>query len=448
MGPMASLAAQHRAPGPEPAPQRRIHYGWWIVAAAVLSVFVSLGVGRFALGMLLPAMGDGLALSDVQMGWISTTNFIGYLLGALWVRRLLPRFGERRLIAMAMMAIVASMVGVSIASGFYPLLFLYAGTGIGSGIAFVCTAALVPHWFVIKWRGRALGLLSAGAGMAIMLSGWAIPLINDATGPMGWRLGWGGLAAVSLPLALFCLFVVRNRPADLGLLPFGAPPGRTLAQSEARSARRYATTHTTAKAPVGAAARAAAALAKVAFRNLLISLGAVYFLFGMTYVVYGTFVVTSLVREHGMAEARAGQFWVWMGFFTLFCGPLLGALSDRMGRRAGIATAFLLQGCAYTLIAWGEGNGALYLSVALFGLSAFGVPLILTASVADYLTPERAVGALGGLTVVFGLGQTLGPILAALMAEHSGGFTPAYLAATSLVSLAIAITLTLPDPPK
>ena len=54
-----------------------LHYGWWIVISAIFSIFVCLGVGRFALGMLLPAMGEALTLSYVQMGWISTANFVG-----------------------------------------------------------------------------------------------------------------------------------------------------------------------------------------------------------------------------------------------------------------------------------------------------------------------------------------------------------------------------------
>jgi MFS family permease len=409
-----------------------IHYGWWIAIAAVLSAFVGVGVGRFALGMLLPGMGAALDLDYVQMGWISTANFIGYLLGALWVRRLLPRFGERRLIAISLMAVVASMAGVSLASGFWTLVILYTGTGLGSGIAFVCTVTLLPHWFATQYRGRAAGTLATGTGLAMMLAGWAIPVINQSIGAIGWRLGWGGLAAVCLPLALFCLIVVRNRPGDMGLQPYGEGTGA---------------------APGDRAGGVAGT--QVSERNLIMRLGAVYILFGATYVVYATFVVTTLVREHGMAEAQAGLFWIGLGFFTLFCGPVLGGLSDRLGRRAGIIISFLLQGTAYALIAyssgiWGGGMGhtaAIYLSIFLFGLSVFGLPVIMTAAVADYLTPERTVAAISTLTVIFGVGQMLGPILAGSMAQYSGSFTPAYLAATSLVALAIAITLTLPDPP-
>lgn len=457
-GPPAGLADRHRAAPPAPAPARAIHYGWWIAAAGIFSAFVGVGVGRFALGMLLPAMGEALDLNYIQMGWISTANFIGYLLGALWVRMLLPRFGERRLIAMALMAVVATMVGVSLTSSFWPLVILYTGTGLGSGIAFVCTVTLLPHWFASKYRGRAAGTLATGTGLAMMLAGWAVPVINETMGDTGWRLGWGGLAAVCLPLALFCLIVVRNRPSELGLAPFGEGPGpgSVMRSGGGLDGSRRATNRAASRnqpVPEGAAALATQ-------RNPIIRLGAVYSLFGATYVVYATFVVTTLVREHGMAEAKAGLFWIGLGFFTLFCGPVLGGLSDRLGRRAGITVSFLLQGMAYILIAYSSGiwggdiggrfgtEAAVYLSIFLFGLSVFGLPVIMTAAVADYLTPERTVATMSTLTVVFGIGQMLGPILAGIMAQYSGTFTPAYLAATALVSLAIAITLTLPDPPK
>jgi predicted MFS family arabinose efflux permease len=408
-----------------------LHYGWWIALSAMFSVFVSLGVGRFALSMLLPAMAADLGLGFAQIGWISTANLVGYLLGALWVRRLQPRYGERRLIFWALMAVIATMVGVSVASGFIPLLILYAGTGVGGGMAFVCTIKLVPRWFISKWRRRASGFLFAGAGLAMMLAGWAVPLINGLMGPEGWRLGWAGLAAVCLPLAVFCRIVLRNRSSDLGLRPFG-----TNSQPTSRGPDSRATT------PVASRA------SRASLRFLIMRLGAIYFLFGASYVAYATFVVTTLVREHGMTEAQAGYFWIWLGFFTLLCGPVLGTLSDRLGRRTGLSLALFLQGSAYALIAYGSGEAAVFLSIALFGLSLFGVPLIIAAATADYLTPNRALGVVVAIAVVLGLGQIAGAILAALLAEYTGSFTPAYLAATALVALAIAITLTLPDPTK
>ncbi|MBT7757080.1 MAG: YbfB/YjiJ family MFS transporter, partial [Rhodospirillaceae bacterium] len=394
--------------------------------ASIFSIFVSIGVGRLALGMVLPAMGDALNLNYVQMGWISTANFIGYLLGALYVRRLLPRHGERRLVAMSLILVVGSMAGVAMASGFITILILYSLTGLGSGIAFVCTLSLLPHWFATTWRGRAVGFGAGGMGLAIMLAGWAVPLANSEMGEAGWRLCWGGLAAICLPLAIFCLVVMRNRPLELGLAPYGEA-----AANDGEPAKSVGSSRPDFN-----------------LRKVIPRLGAVYFLFGATYVVYGTFIVTTLMREHGMAEAEAGRFWILLGIFSLFGGTVLGAFSDRMGRRAGIALSLFLQGSAYALISYGSGAVAVYLSICLYGLSAFGVPVIMSATVADYASPQRAAAVFGTITAIFGVGQMLGPVLAGVMAEYSGRFTSGYLASVSLVAVAIAITLTLPDPPS
>jgi len=43
--------------------RRPEHYGWGIVAAGILVVMAAIGLSRFALGMILPAMGGGLGLS-------------------------------------------------------------------------------------------------------------------------------------------------------------------------------------------------------------------------------------------------------------------------------------------------------------------------------------------------------------------------------------------------
>ncbi|MBK5105145.1 MAG: YbfB/YjiJ family MFS transporter, partial [Burkholderiales bacterium] len=60
------------------------YYGWVIVATGALSTLACLGFGRFALGMLLPSMADTLGLTYAQMGFISTGNFIGYLVSVFF----------------------------------------------------------------------------------------------------------------------------------------------------------------------------------------------------------------------------------------------------------------------------------------------------------------------------------------------------------------------------
>jgi fucose permease len=95
-----------------------IHYGWYVVAAGTLCIFASLGMGRFALGMLLPAMAESLKLTYSQMGLISTSNFIGYLVAVLFCSNLSAKFGSRLLIFFALLLVAVSMLLISRANSF------------------------------------------------------------------------------------------------------------------------------------------------------------------------------------------------------------------------------------------------------------------------------------------------------------------------------------------
>src|SRR5512142_2547546 len=89
------------------------HYAWIIVAAGMLSIVACLGFGRFALGMLLPSMASTLRLSYSQIGFISTGNFVGYLIAVLFCGHVAKKIGSRRLIVMALVVIGASMALIS-----------------------------------------------------------------------------------------------------------------------------------------------------------------------------------------------------------------------------------------------------------------------------------------------------------------------------------------------
>lgn len=404
-----------------PPPAYPFHYGWVIVVTGTAVVFAALGLGRFALGMLLPAMGQGLGLDYGQMGFISTANFVGYLAAVLISGQVARRHGSRRVIGVGLLAVGGSMLLVARAQGFLEVLVLYLLTGLGSGAANVPLMGLVAHWFQASHRGRAAGFIVIGSGFAIMLSGTLIPYLNGLPGVEGWRLAWTLLGGISLLIAAAGFLLLRDSPQSLGLMPIGIP----------RAAPGVGETH-----PLRHNAR------------LIMQLGGVYFLFGFTYVIYATFIVTTLVQERGFSEALAGQFWFWIGFLSLFSGPVFGSLSDRLGRRAGLILVFSLQGLAYGLVGFDLPDGYLYGSILLFGLCAWSIPSIMAAAVGDYLGPERAAAAFGTVTLFFGVGQILGPALAGVLAERSGSFSGSFLLAAGLAALAILLASRLHRPPR
>jgi len=398
-----------------------LHYGWVIVAVGALVLFSCLGLARYAYTMLLPAMQAGLQLPYDRMGLIGTANFSGYLVAVVLSPWLIRRFRPRAVISAGLLLISFCMAGISQSHGFLPVALLYGVTGLGGGLANIPLMALVPCWFRSQTRGRAAGLIIGGNGLAIICAGYLIPLLNRSYAADGWRMAWLLLAAMALLTALIAALWLRNTPAEKGLEPLGAVKADFAAEPPAPHEHR------------GDGA-------------LLLRLGLLYLAFGATFMVFGTFIVTSMVREYGLSEVRAGQYWSWVGFFSVFSGVGFGALSDLIGRKQGLILVFLVQSAAYLLAGLKLGTVGLVLAIALYGSAVFAIPAIMAAAVGDYLGTARAAASFATITLFFAVGQTIGPAVAGLLAGLYGSFSPAYLCATAITLSAALFAFFLPSP--
>jgi MFS family permease len=280
--------------------------------------------------------------------------------------------------------------------------------------------SLVAAWFGSRARGRAAGFIVSGSGFAILLAGWLVPLLNERHGASGWRSSWLVIAVIVIAVAIVDAVILRDRPADLGLAPHGG------------EAASYSPP---AHHPRG--------IGSVLRRGVLWYLGLLYFLFGFTYVVAATFMVTALVRDRGLPESVAGTFWSAVGALSLLSGPIFGTLSDRIGRRGGLAIVFGLQALAYALFASGLPGWSLAIAVGCYGLTVWSVPSIMTAVAADLAGPHNAAAAFGFITFIFGLGQMAGPAVAGALAEASGRFASSFALAAGLAGLAAILSLRL-----
>ena len=399
---------------------RTIHYGWIIAATGFLVLFSCFGLARYAYTMLLPGMQAGLGLPYDRMGYIGTANFSGYLVAVLMAPSLIRRFRPRRVITAGLLLISVCMLGMSRSHSFFTLAFLYTLVGLGGGFANIPLMALVTYWFRSEQRGKAAGLVIGGNGAAIIVAGFLIPLLNRHWGADGWRSGWMMIGLVSLAIALIAGLLLRNHPSELGLEPVGRPLPASpdqLVPHERRGDGR-----------------------------ILLRLGLLYLVFGATFMVYGTFIVTTMVREYGFSELKAGAYWSWVGFFSLFSGVGFGALSDKIGRKHGLMLVFAVQTVAYLLAGLKLGSAGLVVSIVLYGSAVFAIPAIMAAAVGDYLGLSRAATAFATVTIFFAIGQAIGPAGAGLIARTHGSFTSAYLLASLLTALAAVFAALLPHP--
>jgi MFS family permease len=384
---------------------------YFIVLAGIIGLFASLGIGRFALGMLLPSMGEALDLSYAQMGAVGTVNFCGYLVAVLVCGKLSDLFGARTLISLALAAVGLSMMAVGLVNHVYPVLVLYFLTGVGSGLSNVPIMALVAAWFPPAQRGRAAGLVVTGNGMGIMMAAYLVPVLTGAG--FSWRLGWLSLGATATICGVICWLLIGN----------AAVSGRDQHVASGWSQRRDGI-----EVPI----------------VRLVQCGVLYFLFGFSYVIYVTFFVTSLIQERGFSPERAGMLWSWVGVCSLASGFLFGVFSDRFGRRLGLAAIFSLQAFAYLGVSAVLPVVFIYPSLVCFGLAAWSVPAVMAALVGDMVGAARATAVFGYITFVFGIGQIAGPAVAGMAAQSTGSFSTGFLLAAVCAVGGVIVALLLP----
>ncbi len=397
------------------------HYAWVIAAMAMLVVLGAVGLVRFAFGILLPAMADDLGLDYRQQGFLSASYFTGYLAVVAVMPWLAPRLGSRRLCAGGLALVAAGLLAMSLGRGYLFLSFSYFVTGLGSGAAFIGAMSLAAFWFHPSHRARGSGVATAGAGVGILFSGLLVPRISAGFAMAPWQLTWLIFAVLALLFALLAAVVLRNRPAEMGLTAYGRAAGDHDRRSAAgRAARRM--------------------------WPILLHLGVIYSLFAATGLTYTTFIVTTMIDGLSMMAATAGLLWAGVGGLSIISGGLFGNISDRLGHRAGMLSALLVQAVAYGLVAAGTGMIGLYVSVVLFGLSAWSLPTIVAAAAGDFLGPEKAAAGFAILTLMFAVGQVLGPAGAGILAGWTGGFAASYGVAAGLNLVAVSLCVFLRPP--
>lgn len=372
-----------------------------LAVALSMGAAISLGITRFAYGLLLPPMRSDLGWSYTLAGAMNTVNALGYLLGALVTPRLLQRVGAARLMLAG--AWLASLFMAL--SGFFtdatPLLLQRLLAGVASAFIFVAGGLLAARLGALQPArgGLLLGLYYGGTGVGIVVSALLVPAALEAAQarPHGWTWAWWGLAA-ACALASAAL----------------AWPARVLHRLAAPGA-------------------AAASAGRLRWRPLGFALAG-YAMFGVGYIGYMTFVI-ALLREQGASAAAITTFYALLGVAVLASSRIWAGLLDR--RRDGGALALLnaLLGGATLVPALTGAWPAVLLSGLVFGAVFLSVVASTTALVRHNLPQAQWAAGISAFTIVFAAGQIVGPTIVGWIADGPGGL------ARGLVFSALALWL-------
>ena len=397
-----------------PVTSPRFHYAWVIAAVTFVVLIVTAGI-RATPGVLMVPL-------EAEFGWsravISAAVAINIALFGLigpFAASAMNRWGLRRLVLMAIALLAASVAASTRMQNQWQMTLLWGiCVGTGTGVTSMVLAAVVAtRWFVER-RGVVLGALSAAnaTGQLIFL-----PLLARVVERQGWRSAT--LIVAGAAVAVFCVVLIfmRDRPQDVGLLPYGE-------QSSSPSA--------------------VAALAPFAALRLAVRSPAFWVLAGTFFVcgastngLIGTHLIAAC-HDYGISEVRSAQLLALMGIFDIVGTTASGWLSDRYSSRHLLFGYYTLRGLSLLYLPYTLQNGADGLGMfAVF----YGLDWIATVPPTVKLT-SQAFGR-ENTGVVYGwigashqLGASMAAFGAGAIRTVIGGYEPAFWIAGVLCVLA------------
>ena len=378
-----------------------------------LSAAVSLGITRFAYGILLPPMRADLGWSYTLAGAMNTANAAGYLLGALSAPALMRRWSVPRVLVGG--ALVASLLMAS--SGFltdaWALLLQRLLAGAASAWVFVAgglLAARLGSWYP-RHSGLMLGIVYGGVGWGIVLSALVVPVVlaHHASQPHGWAWAWWWLALACVLVTVALVFPARF---------FMKKEAEALVQTVQPATKNENSAPPAAPAAAAAAASPATST-RLPLRQLAFALAG-YACFGLGYIGYMTFVI-ALLREQSVPSADITLFYALLGMAVVASSRLWAGLLDRAQGGGALALLNALLGVATVLPALFTAWPLMLASGLLFGGVFLSVVASTTALVRHNLPTAQWPAGISAFTIVFALGQIAGPSLVGWIADGPGG---------------------------
>jgi MFS family permease len=409
------------SPGVRPGPAP-LFYGWVVVAGAFLILFMAYGT-QYAFGVFFAALVDEFGWSRASLSGVFSLYAFMYSGFALVSGRLTDRCGPRAVIATGGGILGLGLIVMSRVDALWQLYLCYGlVAALGMSTAYVPCNATVAKWFTRR-RGLAIGLASAGGSLGTLA---LPPIAHFVVSRVGWRSAYVIFGAAILLTLNGLALLMRRDPETMGLGPDGATPPAPAASPG---------TH-----PRGLTTREA--VRTHAFWLL-------FAVFGATWIpVFVPLVhLVPMARGLGISSLLAATLVSALGGAALVGRLLMGAASDRVGRRAALAVALGLQAGAFAGFALAHELPALFAASVLFGFSYGAGSTLFPATVADFFGREQAGTIAGLLFATAGSMAAWGPLAAGFIYDRVGDYQLAWWLSAGCNALALGL-LVLAHPPS
>jgi MFS family permease len=412
--------------------RRNIHYGWVMVGVTFLTALISAGtVG--APGVFIVPLQHEFGWTTAEISSALSIRFVLFGIMAPFAAALLNRYGLRNVTLSALLIVASALVTSLAMTKVWQLMLLWGVViGIGTGMtALVLGATVSARWFASR-RGLVVGILTASVATGQLVF---LPLLASMTERMGWRIALAFMCVMLGLAATAVLLLMRDRPGDVGLRPFGDEGTQPLAAPPPSTA------------PIMAAALGT--LRDVAQHRAFWILFMTFFICGASTNGLIQVHLIPMCLDFGIPQVEAASLLAAMGVFDFFGTILSGWLSDRYDNRWLLFWYYGLRGLSLLFLPFSD--------FSFYGLSLFamfyGLDWIATVPPTVRLTAQRFGAERANL--VFGwifAGHQMGAGTAALGAGLSrtmlASYLPAFFVAGALCVVAALIVLTISRVPK
>ncbi len=422
---------------------KRIFYGWFVVAAGSFALFVSMGArngfGVFINPMEADAIWEGRAAISAVIGLGTLVNALTQpFLGSLY-----DKYGGRVVISASLVVLGLSTLTLAMAGSYGPefsvsvlglfdltnsLLFLLIFYSVvmstaSSGVSLVTVHAMLSKWFHRK-RGMALSVATAGTSAGgLLLTPFSSFLILSSN----WRIAWIALGIFVLLFALpIALTIMRDTPDEIGEVPDGDQEDGA-ADSTPRAAGRPSA------GPIGQRTPLETTVWQDSLRSPPFwQLSGAYFVCGVTTIIISAHYVPFAI-DLGIAPGVAALAFGYMQGLNAVGVIVVGFLSDRFSRKNLLGTIYFIRFLAYVMLVtpgflmmlWGFSIPpaiGIWAFATLAGVSWIATPPLTSSLTAD-IYGVRNIGTLNGLsTMSHQIGGSLSVFMAGVLYDMTGAY--------------------------